>query len=83
MSVRVLFFGSLAERLRLRERRLDVPAAGMTLEQLKVELAREDPDLLTALAPPVRAAVDRTVAVDDTRVHPGQEVAFFPLVSGG
>ncbi|HEX8232146.1 MAG TPA: MoaD/ThiS family protein [Caulobacteraceae bacterium] len=83
MSVRVVFLGALAERFGARERLVEAPGEGITLEELKARAAGGQEHLLAALAPPVRAAVDREIAAGDARVRPGQEVAFFPLFSGG
>ena len=78
----MLFFGRLAERLG-RERKLAVPAEGCTLAELRQRLCAADPDAAEALGKGVRASIDREIAGDDARVRPGQEVAFFPVFSGG
>lgn len=83
MGVRVVFLGSLADRIGARERLVETPEEGITLSELKARLAGGEERLLAALASPVRAAVDRQIAAGDARVRPGQEVAFFPLFSGG
>ena len=83
MSIRVLFFGSLAERMGARERLVEAPRGGLTLSELKGLLTSGDAEAADVLAPPVRAAVDREVASGDPRIRPGQEVAFFPIFSGG
>ena len=79
----MLFFGSLADRLGVRERTVDAPEEGVPLSRLRELLADGDAEALAALQPPVRAAVDQQIAAGDPRVRDGQEVAFFPLFSGG
>jgi len=73
--VRILFFGSLGERLG-REREIEIPDGGCTIAELRARL----PELAGAIA---RACIDREVAAEDARVLPGQEVAFVPPLSGG
>ena len=78
----MLFFGRVAERLG-RLRKLAIPAGGCTLGELKARLIETDPAAAEALDAGVRASVDREIAGWDARVLPGQEVAFFPIFSGG
>ena len=83
MGIRVLFFGSLAERMGGRERLIEAPHTGLTLSELKGLLTAGDHAAASALDPPARAAIDRDVVTGDPRILPGQEVAFFPIFSGG
>ena len=83
MTVRVLFLGGLADRFGAGARAVETPADGITLSELKATLAKGDPALAAALAPPVRAAVDQVILPGDVTVRPGQEVAFLPVFSGG
>lgn len=79
---RVLLFGRLADIAGWRERTID-PAPD-TLFALKTLLGRNDPQLGEALdAKGVRAAVDKVLALGDTALAPGVEVAFLPPMSGG
>lgn len=80
-STTILFFGRVADRLG-RERsldRLDAPTVG----DLRRRLAEADPAADILLDPAVRASVDRKVVPDSAAIHPGQEIAFFPVFSGG
>lgn len=81
-TAEVLFFGRVAERLG-RLRKLAIPMAGCTLGELKARLIEADPDAAEALDAGVRASIDREICGWDARVAPGQEVAFFPIFSGG
>jgi sulfur-carrier protein len=83
MSVRVLFFGSTAERLGARERTVQVSPDGVGVEELKRILAAGDETVRAALGPPTRVAIDQVVVGEDARARPGQEVAFLPVFSGG
>ena len=78
----VLFFGRLADTLG-RQRKVAIPAKGCTLGELRRRLCETDPDAAEALNKGVRASIEREISGDDAMVRPGQEVAFFPIFSGG
>ena len=83
MKLRVFFFGKLGD-LAGRERNVDVPGNGCSVAELRRLLADTDPSMAQALGrPDVRVAVDQETVGDDARIEAGQDVAFFPLVSGG
>lgn len=81
MRVRVLFFATLRERFGARERQLDLED-GATVDDLRADLARQKPEAETALSAAV-ASVNREFSPPGTSLHEGDEVAFFPPVSGG
>lgn len=79
----ILFFGRVAEKLG-PEGRLALSADGATISEIRRRLAAEDEVAADALLrPDVRASVDRVVVMEDCRVRPDQEIAFFSLFSGG
>lgn len=78
VSVRVRFFALLRERAGCEERCVELPS-GSTVADLLERVGRELPDLPPGMA----AAVDRTYASPDRRLHGGEEVALIPPVSGG
>jgi molybdopterin synthase sulfur carrier subunit len=77
----ILFFGRIGDRLG-RERRLALDGP-CTVGDLRRRLVEADPAADILLEPGVRASVDREIAGDDMALSPGQEVAFFPVFSGG
>ncbi len=80
---RILFFGRVAEKLGA-EGSLDLPAEGLTVEEIRTLLAGRDEVAADALLrPDVRASVDLVVVGENARARPGQEIAFFSLFSGG
>ena len=80
---RILFFGRVGERLG-PEGRLDLPAEGLTIGEIRRLLAERDEAASDALLrPDVRASVDLVVVGEDARALPGQEIAFFSIFSGG
>jgi molybdopterin synthase sulfur carrier subunit len=62
-----------------------LPAGVQDLEGLRAMLVARGGAWEQELAPskPVRAAVNQTMAMGDTAVADGDEVAFFPPVTGG
>ena len=77
MAVQVKVFAHLRERLGFDERSVEMPAAA-TVAAVWHEIAGE-PELPTH----VLAAVNRSYAGADAPVQDGDEVAFFPPVTGG
>ncbi|TDT44313.1 molybdopterin synthase subunit MoaD [Halospina denitrificans] len=81
--IRVLFFASLRERLGLDQLELpaDDTACVSDLRQVLRERGEDWADLLDGEWALV--AVNQTMARDQTPVSDGDEVAFFPPVTGG
>lgn len=81
MKIRVKFFATLAEVAQARHLDLEV-AEDCTLEMVWNQLATQYPGLAPH-ANSVLRAVNEEFRRADTVVHEGDEVAFFPPVSGG
>ena len=81
MSLRILFFASLADISGMRETSVD--AAGFTdVKSVFEKFAKEFPKLDSYRAG-VLFAVNSEFAEPDSPVRDGDEIAFFPPVSGG
>lgn len=79
----VTFYGRLADRIG-RQVRIEVPAEGCSVAELRRLIALQHPDVgAEILGPRVRACVDDAVAPDAQPLRAGQSVEFFPPVSGG
>ena len=81
----ILYFAWLRERTGTSEERVTPPAGVGTVGELIVWLAARSPGHASAFANrrTVRCAVNQDFADPTTRVAPGDEVAFFPPVTGG
>ena len=82
--IRILYFASLRDRLNTDQETLEIGAIG-TIGELKQHLKQRGDDWKTAFAPDqqVLSAVNHEMAQDDTPVSDGDEVGFFPPVTGG
>jgi len=83
--VTVLYFARLREALGTASEQIALPATVRDLEGLRALLVGRGGAWERELAPgkPVRAAVNQAMAVGDVPVADGDEVAFFPPVTGG
>jgi molybdopterin synthase sulfur carrier subunit len=83
--VKILYFAWLRERLGRGGEDLPLPDGVSTVSGLIAWLQARDATHQAAFANPglVRAAVNQVFARGDTPVRAGDEVAFFPPVTGG
>jgi molybdopterin converting factor subunit 1 len=81
----ILYFAWLRERVGASEEQISLPAGVRTVGDLIAWLAERSPGHASAFANrrTVRCAVNQEFADPDARVGPGDEVAFFPPVTGG
>ncbi len=81
--ITVRFFASLRERLGEDETTLEVPEA-TTVGEIQQQLAQRGETWAQSLAQNrLLVAVNQAMARPDTPVEDGDEVAFFPPVTGG
>ena len=85
MKVKVLFFASLREQLGIAYEEMDLPAGIATVAALRSHLARRGGAWEGALAEKknVRAAVNQDMVKPGAAIRAGDEIAFFPPVTGG
>ena len=82
MSVQVLYFASLREAFGTAGERVELPADVSSVGALRAWLvARGRAELATAKN--LRCAVNQDMAKLDAAVADGDEIAFFPPVTGG
>jgi molybdopterin synthase sulfur carrier subunit len=83
--ITVLYFAGLREALGKTSEQIVLPAEVRDIESLRAMLIARGGAWAQELGPhrPVRAAVNQTMAVGDAQVVDGDEVAFFPPVTGG
>lgn len=83
--ITLLYFARLREALGLSSEQAELPAQVKDVRSLTEWLRQRRGAWQEELAPdrPVRVAVNQDVASADTAVRDGDEIAFFPPVTGG
>ena len=81
----ILYFAWLRERIGAGEEHLAVPEGVDTIAKLVDHLVARGPGYASAFQSrrSVRCAVNQEFASPDAVIRPGDEVAFFPPVTGG
>jgi molybdopterin synthase sulfur carrier subunit len=81
----ILYFAWLRERIGVSQEIVALPAGVGTVADLMAWLSDRGPGHASAFANrrTIRCAVNQDFAEPTTRVRPGDEVAFFPPVTGG
>ncbi|HEY3073823.1 MAG TPA: molybdopterin converting factor subunit 1 [Burkholderiales bacterium] len=85
MKIKVLFFASLREQLGRPGEELELPPNIDTIGGLRDHLRARGGAWSSAFAPnrAVRAAVNQDMAQPAAAIKAGDEIAFFPPVTGG
>ncbi len=85
MTLTVLYFAWLRERAGLAEEVVTPPVSVVTVADLIAWLRGRGPGHAAAFADAkvIRCAVNQDFAAPATELHAGDEVAFFPPVTGG
>jgi molybdopterin synthase sulfur carrier subunit len=85
MKIKVLFFASIREKLGRDAEEIELPAGVATLAGLRSHLRARGGAWADALAENrlLRMAVNQDMAQPTAAIRAGDEVAFFPPVTGG
>jgi sulfur-carrier protein len=85
MNIRILYFASLREALGVSEETFALTTAITGTHSLRAHLASRGEPWATQFAPEraVRAAVNHELHEGDMPIKAGDELAFFPPVTGG
>jgi molybdopterin synthase sulfur carrier subunit len=82
-KVTVLYFARLSETLNCREEQLELPAQPLTAEQLRSSLVERGGAWGALSQASLRVAVNQEIVGWNTPISAGDEIAFFPPVTGG
>ena len=85
MTVRLLYFAWVREKLGRAEETVTLPADVKTVAGLMAWLGQRSPEYLEVFsrAGIIRAAIDQTHAQPAASISGAREIAFFPPVTGG
>ena len=85
MSVKVLYFAWVRERIGLGEEEVEPPVDALTVADLVRWLASRSDAHASALSEPgkLRAAIDQAFVPLDAPIGSARELALFPPVTGG
>jgi sulfur-carrier protein len=85
VKVKVLFFAGLREQLGTSSVEVDVPAGVTTVAGLRGFLVENNSSWKEALAEKklIRAALNQEMVDAGAKIKAGDEIAFFPPVTGG
>ena len=79
--LKVLYFANLREAIGAGAENIELPAGVATVGDLRAALGQRHEALLTAKN--LRAAINQKMCGMDAAVADGDEIAFFPPVTGG
>jgi len=85
VSVKLLYFAWVRERVGKPEEEIELPAGVATIGDLMAWLSRRGEEYAHAFENPkvIRAAVDRAHVKAETAIAGAREIAFFPPMTGG
>jgi sulfur-carrier protein len=83
--IKILYFARLKESLKYSTEDLELPQSVRSVAELKTFLARRGDGWAAQFAEnqPVRAAINHALVHNQALIKDGDEVAFFPPVTGG
>jgi len=85
VKVKVLWFANLREQIGTGVEVIDLPDSASTVAGLRLHLMKRGGAWQSALSDMkvVRVAVNQDMAAAGAPLNPGDEIAFFPPVTGG
>lgn len=83
--IRVVFFAQVRERLDCAALEVSLPAQGLDLDGLQAQLCADHPPVWREVLSQTNIirAVNHAVVSDNCPLQSGDEVAFYPPVTGG
>jgi len=85
MTVKILYFAWVRERIGKQDEEIQLPPAVKTVGELMTWLAQRGDEYAHAFDNPkvIRAAIDRNHVRAETPIAGAREIAFFPPMTGG
>lgn len=82
-TINILFFAALADALNCKNQQLELPENVSTVNELLSYLTHRKDKWLALEDSNIRCAVNQDIVKMDHPIQSGDEVAFFPPVTGG
>lgn len=82
ITIRLFYFAKLGDDLACSKEELKMPI-GCTLKELIDTLCQREGPWENLRAPEIRCALNHTICKGEPALHDGDEIAFFPPVTGG
>ncbi len=82
-SIKILFFAALADKLDCQNEVLELPSSITSVKQLRAALTQRGGDWLALDDSSIRCAVNQDIVSMEQTIVAGDEIAFFPPVTGG
>ena len=84
LVIRIRYFARLCDQLDCSDEQFAMDSSGCLVAELKQKLAGRGENWKKAMElPSLLVAVNQVLADDQTQLHLGDEVGFFPPVTGG
>lgn len=85
MTLKLLYFASIRERVGKSEEMIELPPSVATVADLATWLATRGPEYAAAFehSSAIRAAIDKAHVKMSVPIGKAREIAFFPPVTGG
>ena len=85
MNIKILYFARIKEAVNYSTEEIDLPSDVLTVTALKNHLSQRGENWANLFngKQVVRAAINHTLVDDLAKIKAGDEVAFFPPVTGG
>ncbi len=85
MNIKILYFARIKEAVNYSTEELDLPSDISTVTALKHHLSQRGANWANLFngKQVIRAAINHTLVDDLAKIQAGDEVAFFPPVTGG
>ena len=84
LSVNILYFASIGESLGIEDEIIELPQEGLSLGELKEKLAIRGPAWEKVMrSTTLQSALNQAISCDTASLRDGDEIAFFPPVTGG
>ena len=81
--INILYFAALGDKLKTKQESFEMTRQNMTVSELQNLLCKRGNSWLAVGEKNIRCAVNQCISSKSATIHAGDEIAFFPPVTGG